>query len=109
MVIDGGNSYYRDDIARAKQLKRVNIHYLDRGTSGGVWGLERGYRRMVGGETELVHRLDPIFPTIAPGAGDAEPTSAPTSRERPSTAICTGGLTAPVISSKWSITGSSTG
>ena len=73
-VIDGGNSYYRDDITRAKRLAAKNIHYVDCGTSGGVWGLERGYCLMIGGETEVVRRLDPIFKTIAPGAGSAEPT-----------------------------------
>jgi 6-phosphogluconate dehydrogenase len=73
-IIDGGNSYYRDDITRAKQLQPKGIHYLDCGTSGGVWGLERGYCLMIGGETEVVQRLDPIFKTIAPGAGSAEPT-----------------------------------
>ena len=73
-VIDGGNSYYRDDITRAKKLVAKNIHYVDVGTSGGVWGLERGYCLMIGGETEIVTRLDPIFKTIAPGHGCAEPT-----------------------------------
>ena len=73
-VIDGGNSYYRDDITRAKSLLTKNIHYVDCGTSGGVWGLERGYCLMIGGENEVVSRLDPIFKTIAPGEGCAEPT-----------------------------------
>jgi 6-phosphogluconate dehydrogenase len=73
-VIDGGNSYYRDDITRAKQLRTQSIHYLDCGTSGGVWGLDRGYCLMIGGEDEVVQRLDPIFKTIAPGEGSAEPT-----------------------------------
>jgi 6-phosphogluconate dehydrogenase len=73
-VIDGGNTYYRDDIARAKQLARRQIHYVDCGTSGGVWGLERGYSLMIGGEEEIIRRLDPIFRTIAPGHGTAEPT-----------------------------------
>ncbi|HUZ51426.1 MAG TPA: decarboxylating 6-phosphogluconate dehydrogenase [Streptosporangiaceae bacterium] len=73
-VIDGGNSYYRDDIARAKQLAPRRIHYIDCGTSGGVWGLERGYCLMIGGEAEVVQRLDPIFRTIAPGKGSVEPT-----------------------------------
>jgi 6-phosphogluconate dehydrogenase len=73
-VIDGGNSYYRDDITRAKQLEAKDIHYVDCGTSGGVWGLERGYCLMIGGEIEVVTRLDPIFKTIAPGVGSAEPT-----------------------------------
>jgi 6-phosphogluconate dehydrogenase len=79
-IIDGGNSYYRDDITRAQLLVSRNIHYVDCGTSGGVWGLERGYCLMLGGETEVVARLDPIFKTIAPGAGHAEPTP---SRARP--------------------------
>jgi 6-phosphogluconate dehydrogenase len=73
-VIDGGNTYYRDDIARAKQLAGRNIHYVDCGTSGGVWGLERGYCLMIGGDDEAVRRLDPIFRTIAPGLGTVEPT-----------------------------------
>ncbi|MEV6118388.1 phosphogluconate dehydrogenase (NAD(+)-dependent, decarboxylating) [Streptomyces sp. NPDC052109] len=73
-VIDGGNSYYRDDIARAAQLAPRRIHYLDCGTSGGVWGLDRGYCLMIGGEPEPVARLDPVFKAIAPGAGSAEPT-----------------------------------
>jgi 6-phosphogluconate dehydrogenase len=69
IVIDGGNSYYRDDIARAKKLAAPGLHYVDCGTSGGVWGLERGYCLMIGGEPETVKRLDPIFKTLAPGAG----------------------------------------
>ena len=73
-VIDGGNSYYRDDITRAKQLVTQDIHYVDCGTSGGVWGLDRGYCLMIGGESEVVNRLDSIFRTIAPGAGSVEPT-----------------------------------
>ena len=73
-VIDGGNSYYRDDIARAKQLVPHKIHYIDCGTSGGVWGLERGYCLMIGGEDAPVQRLDPIFMTIAPGESCEEPT-----------------------------------
>ena len=73
-VIDGGNSYYRDDITRASQLAPKQIHYLDCGTSGGVFGLDRGYCLMIGGEDEPVRRLDPIFKTIAPGSGSAEPT-----------------------------------
>ncbi len=75
VVIDGGNSYYRDDIPRAAELKRDGIHFLDVGTSGGVWGLERGYCLMIGGEDEPVQRLNPIFLTIAPGKGSAEPTT----------------------------------
>ncbi|MBN0046450.1 decarboxylating 6-phosphogluconate dehydrogenase [Streptomyces actuosus] len=74
IVIDGGNSYYRDDITRAEQLRPHGVHYVDCGTSGGVWGLERGYCLMVGGDREAVLRLDPLLRTIAPGAGSAEPT-----------------------------------
>jgi 6-phosphogluconate dehydrogenase len=70
VLIDGGNSYYVDDISRAKELKSKGIHYVDVGTSGGVWGLERGYCMMVGGEPEVVGHLEPIFATLAPGQGD---------------------------------------
>ena len=70
ILIDGGNSYYIDDIRRAKELGPKGIHYVDVGTSGGVWGLERGYCMMIGGEPEVVKRLDPIFARLAPGAGD---------------------------------------
>jgi 6-phosphogluconate dehydrogenase len=69
-LIDGGNSYYIDDIRRAKELAAKKIHYVDVGTSGGVWGLERGYCMMIGGEKDVVQRLDPIFATLAPGVGD---------------------------------------
>jgi 6-phosphogluconate dehydrogenase len=81
VVIDGGNSYYRDDIARAKRLSAEQIHYVDCGTSGGVWGLDRGYCLMIGGEEDVVERLDPIFKTIAPGEGSAEPTPARTRQD----------------------------
>jgi 6-phosphogluconate dehydrogenase len=70
ILIDGGNSYYIDDIRRAKELQPKGIHYVDVGTSGGVWGLERGYCLMIGGPDEAVKHLDPIFKTIAPGSGD---------------------------------------
>jgi 6-phosphogluconate dehydrogenase len=70
ILIDGGNSYYVDDIRRAKQIAPKGIHYVDVGTSGGVWGLERGYCMMIGGEPDAVKRLDPIFQTLAPGPGD---------------------------------------
>ena len=70
VVIDGGNSHYHDDIARAKRLQPKGIHYVDMGTSGGVWGLERGYCLMIGGERDVVKRLDPIFNTLAPGPGE---------------------------------------
>jgi 6-phosphogluconate dehydrogenase len=71
ILIDGGNSYYVDDIRRARELSGKGIHYVDVGTSGGVWGLERGYCMMIGGETEVVSHLDPIFSRLAPGTGDA--------------------------------------
>lgn len=74
IVIDGGNSYYVDDIRRAHELATKQLHYVDVGTSGGVWGLERGYCMMIGGEPEVVKRLDPIFAALAPGAGDIERT-----------------------------------
>jgi len=73
ILIDGGNSYYVDDIRRAKELMPRRIHYVDVGTSGGVWGLERGYCMMIGGEKPVVGRLDPIFATLAPGRGDVLP------------------------------------
>jgi 6-phosphogluconate dehydrogenase len=74
IVIDGGNSYYIDDIRRAKELAAKGLHYVDVGTSGGVWGLERGYCQMIGGETDIVKRLDPIFKTLAPGRGNVDRT-----------------------------------
>ena len=70
ILIDGGNSYYVDDIRRAKELAAKKIHYVDVGTSGGIWGLERGYCMMIGGESSVVQHLDPIFATLAPGTGD---------------------------------------
>jgi 6-phosphogluconate dehydrogenase len=70
ILIDGGNSYYVDDIRRAKELRPKGIHYVDVGTSGGVWGLERGYCMMIGGEVDVVKHLDPIFKRLAPGTGD---------------------------------------
>src|SRR5437899_10237760 len=73
-LIDGGNSYYIDDIRRAKELSAKGIHYCDVGTSGGVWGLERGYCQMIGGENEIVKHLDPIFKTLAPGRGNIDRT-----------------------------------
>jgi len=70
ILIDGGNSYYIDDIRRAKELSAKGLHYVDVGTSGGVWGLERGYCQMIGGENDVVKHLDPIFKTLAPGRGN---------------------------------------
>jgi 6-phosphogluconate dehydrogenase len=74
VIIDGGNSYYQDDIIRARQLAASAIHYVDCGTSGGVWGLERGYSLMIGGEDDVVARLEPIFQSIAPGPDRRQPT-----------------------------------
>jgi 6-phosphogluconate dehydrogenase len=74
IVIDGGNSYYHDDIRRAAELKARGLHYVDVGTSGGVWGLERGFCLMIGGETPIVRHLDPVFAALAPGAGNIERT-----------------------------------
>jgi len=74
VLIDGGNSYYIDDIRRQNDLRPKGIHYVDVGTSGGVWGLERGYCMMIGGDTDAVRRLDPIFKTLAPGRGDIDRT-----------------------------------
>jgi 6-phosphogluconate dehydrogenase len=74
-VIDGGNTMFKDDVRRAKKLATKGIHYVDCGTSGGVWGLERGYCLMIGGAPEPVNRLDSVFATLAPGMGDVEPTT----------------------------------
>jgi len=74
VVVDGGNSYYRDDVDRAQRLQARGIHYVDCGTSGGVWGRERGYCLMIGGERDVVRRLDPLFATLAPGRGTLAPT-----------------------------------
>ena len=74
VVVDGGNSYYRDDLVRARRLADRGLHYVDCGTSGGVFGLDRGYCLMIGGEAPVVARLDPIFAALAPGAGTARPT-----------------------------------
>jgi 6-phosphogluconate dehydrogenase len=84
IIIDGGNSYYRDDIDRAAALQPKGIHYVDVGTSGGVFGLERGFCLMIGGENEVVQHLDPIFATIAPGLGDVERTPGRTGDPSPS-------------------------
>jgi 6-phosphogluconate dehydrogenase len=81
IVIDGGNSYYRDDMTRAAALRPAGVHYVDIGTSGGVWGLERGFCLMIGGETGVVRRLDPIFETLAPGRASASPTPSRTHRD----------------------------
>jgi 6-phosphogluconate dehydrogenase len=72
-IVDGGNSYYKDDVRRSRALAEKGIYYVDAGTSGGVWGLERGYCLMIGGAREVVERLDPIWKTLAPGRGDVPP------------------------------------
>ena len=74
VAIDGGNSHYHDDIRRANELRERGVHYVDVGTSGGVWGLERGYCLMIGGDVEAVKRLDPVFAALAPGRGDLQRT-----------------------------------
>jgi 6-phosphogluconate dehydrogenase len=84
ILIDGGNSYFKDDVRRAAKLKQKGIHYVDVGTSGGVWGLERGYCMMIGGPKDVVQQLDPIFKTLAPGRGDIPRT--PGREEMPGTA-----------------------
>ena len=110
-MIDGGNSYYVDDIRRAKELAAKGIHYVDVGTSGGVWGLERGYCMMIGGEEAVVRHLDPISRALAPGIGDIARTPGREQRRAapPSRAICIADRTAPATSSRWSTTASSTG
>jgi len=81
VIIDGGNTFYQDDIVRAGQLAAKGIHHVDCGTSGGVWGLERGYSLMIGGESEVFERLEPIFRSIAPGADGSEPTPGRTRKD----------------------------
>src|SRR5216684_9334992 len=108
ILIDGGNSYYVDDLRRAKELSSREIHYVDVGTSGGVWGLERGYCMMLGGEAEVVQRLDPIFAaSLRELAILRAPPAGRRSTVRPSRATCTAAQTAPVISSRWCTTESS--
>jgi 6-phosphogluconate dehydrogenase len=75
IIIDGGNSYFKDDVRRSQMLKQRGLHYVDVGTSGGVWGLDRGYCMMIGGPKEAVEHLDPIFKTLAPGTGNTAPTA----------------------------------
>jgi 6-phosphogluconate dehydrogenase len=82
IVIEGGNSYYHDDIRRAGELKAKGLHYVDVGVSGGVWGLERGYCHMIGGEDTIVKHLDPIFRSLAPGVEAAARTPAPPASRR---------------------------
>jgi 6-phosphogluconate dehydrogenase len=82
IVIDGGNTFYKDDVRRARELKTKGIHYVDAGTSGGVWGLERGYCLMIGGEPDVVTHLDPIFSALAPGVGNVERTAGRDGRDK---------------------------
>ena len=110
VVIDGGNSYYQDDVAaRARSSSELGLHYVDCGTSGGVWGLERGYCLMIGGENDVVARLDPLFARSRPArtAARARRPSRP-ARRRPG-ATCTADRAAPATSSRWCTTASSTG
>jgi 6-phosphogluconate dehydrogenase len=107
-VIDGGNSYYRDDIGRAADLKRDGVHFIDCGTSGGVWGLERGYCLMIGGEDEPVRRLKPIFLSIAPGRAAPSPPRACSRGAPPCRVTCTAGRPERATSSRWCTTASST-
>ncbi len=80
-IIDGGNTFWKDDVRRARELRGNGLHYVDAGTSGGVWGLERGYCLMLGGETAVIERLDPIFAALAPGKGDITPTAGRAGRD----------------------------
>ncbi len=110
-VIDGGNSYYIDDIRRGRELALKGMDYLDVGTSGGVWGLERGYCMMIGGSAKAVQRLDPIFKALAPGIGDIDRTpgreAAPPAL--PKAATCTAATAARGTSSRWCTTASNMG
>jgi len=76
VIIDGGNTFWQDDVRRGKALRERGLHYVDVGTSGGIWGIERGYCMMIGGDKGVVGRLDPIFKTLAPGIGDIPRTEA---------------------------------
>ena len=107
VIIDGGNTFYKDDIRRAKKLAARGIAYVDCGTSGGVWGLERGYCMMIGGDKAAVDRLDPIFSALAPGAGSIDKTPGRESRDP---RVANGYLHAAprgrAISSRWFTTAS---
>ena len=100
IIVDGGNSHYIDDIRRAKVLATQGIHYVDAGTSGGVWGLERGFCQMIGGEPDIVQHLDPLFATLAPAVESAPrtPGRSPSSGGTAEHGYCTAGRTAPVTS-----------
>ena len=101
VIIDGGNTFWQDDVRRGKALKTRGIHYLDVGTSGGIWGIERGYCMMIGGDKAVVDRLDPIFKALAPGPGDIPRTPAARAAIRASSrATSTPAPSAPGISSR---------
>jgi len=108
IVIDGGNSYYIDDIRRSKELQTKGVQYLDVGTSGGVFGLDRGYCLMIGGPDDVVNHLDPLFRTLAPGKGSL-PLAGRTWAGLPKRAICTAAPPARGISSRWFTTASNMG
>jgi 6-phosphogluconate dehydrogenase len=109
-LIDGGNSYYRDDVVRAGALAERGVDYLDVGTSGGVFGLERGFCLMVGGDAAAVARVEPVLQSLAPGAYAAPRTAGRTGRStRPKRGGCTAAPAAPGTSSRWCTTASSTG
>ena len=109
IIIDGGNSFYKDDIRRAKKLTEKRIRYVDCGTSGGVWGIERGYCMMIGGPKEAVGHLDPIFAALAPGLGDISRTPGRAKEIRaPSAVTSTLARPVPGTSSRWYTTASST-
>ncbi len=98
-IIDGGNAFFQDDVRRAREMKEKGIHYLDCGTSGGVWGLERGYCLMIGGDKEAVERLDPIFSALSPGEGTIPKTPRRETRDPGSSAaISIAARAAPAIS-----------
>ena len=108
-IIDGGNTFWQDDVRRGQELAERGLKYLDVGTSGGVWGLERGYCLMIGGDKAEVERLDPIFAALAPGRGDIAAHPAATAAIRASNAaISMPAPAAPATSSKWCTTASNT-
>ena len=109
IIIDGGNSMYKDDIRRAKELREKGIVYVDVGTSGGVWGLQRGYCMMIGGEDAAVKHIDPILSALAPGEGTIDKTPHREGATRPpNRATCIAARPAAATSSRWSITASNT-
>ncbi len=101
VIIDGGNTFYKDDIRRGQELAQKGIDYIDVGTSGGVWGLERGYCMMIGGDAKVVERLDPLFASLAPGIGTIPgPATGSAATTAPSVVISMPGRRAPGISSR---------